>query len=77
MQEDLGAGASDGKQLAEDSTQRVAFSVQETADQLGVCPASVYRALKRGELEAVTLGGRRLVPRRSIEKLLSTHAGRK
>lgn len=50
---------------------RTAFSVQETAEQLGVCPASVYRALKRGELEAVTLGGRRLIPARSIEKLLS------
>ncbi|MCX7361228.1 MAG: helix-turn-helix domain-containing protein [Alphaproteobacteria bacterium] len=53
------------------SSNRIAFSVQETAEQLGVCPASVYRALKRGELEAVMLGGRRLIPRRSIDKLLT------
>jgi excisionase family DNA binding protein len=56
------------------ASSRTAFSVQETADQLGVCPASVYRALKRGQLEAVTLGGRRLIPARSIQKLLSPNA---
>ena len=50
---------------------RAAFSVQETAEQLGVCPASVYRALKRGDLVAVTLGGRRLIPASSIDKLLT------
>lgn len=64
-------GGSDWEQSHRTSSGRVAFSVQETAELLGVCPASVYRALKRGDLEAVMLGGRRLIPRRSIEKLLS------
>ncbi len=50
---------------------RAAYSVQEVADALGVCPASVYRALRRGELEAFMLGGRRLIPARSVERLLS------
>jgi excisionase family DNA binding protein len=68
----LNTGSSDGEQLGNGGPLRMAFSVQETADRLGVCPASIYRALKRGDLEAVTLGGRRLIPRRSIEKLLST-----
>ena len=62
------------EQSGNGGTLRTAFSVQETADQLGVCPASVYRALKRGELEAVTLGGRRLIPARSINKLLTAKA---
>jgi excisionase family DNA binding protein len=53
---------------------RAAYSVQEVAEQLGICQASVYRALKRGELEAVMLGGRRLIPARSIEKLLTANA---
>jgi len=57
-----------------DRTQRSAFSVQETAEQLGVCQASIYRALARGELEAVTLGGRRLIPASSIERLLTPKA---
>lgn len=60
-----------GEPSSEASSTRVAYSVQETAERLGVCPASVYRALKRGQLEAVMLGGRRLIPRRSIEKLLA------
>ena len=50
---------------------RMAFSVQEAAERLGVCQASIYRAIKRRELEAVTLGGRRLIPARSIDRLLS------
>lgn len=53
---------------------RSAYSVQEVAEQLGICQAGVYRAMKRGELEAVTLGGRRLIPARSIGKLLSRAA---
>lgn len=65
----------DCDQFNEASPKRTAFSVQETAAQLGVCPASIYRALKRGDIDAVMLGGRRLIPRRSIEKLLT--AGRK
>lgn len=64
-------GASDWGQADGPGSNRTAFSVQETADQLGVCPASLYRALKRGQPEAVMLGGRRLIPRHSIEKLLN------
>ena len=65
------SGAAQQQAQVPSGTTRTAFSVQETAEQLGVCPASVYRALKRGQLEAVTLGGRRLIPARSINKLLS------
>jgi excisionase family DNA binding protein len=68
------SGATDRERPDKGGTPRTAYSVQETAEQLGVCPASVYRALKRGELEAVTLGGRRLIPARSIDKLLSASA---
>ena len=60
--------------VVSDRPARAAFSGQEVAEQLGVCQASVYRALKRGELEAVTLGGRRLIPARCIEKLLAAKA---
>ncbi|MGD9879967.1 MAG: helix-turn-helix domain-containing protein [Reyranella sp.] len=67
----LSTGASDWeKPGSRPTTARSAFSVQEVAKQLGVCQASVYRALKRGELEAVMFGGRRLIPAWSIEKLL-------
>lgn len=64
--------ASHREQPETNAVPRTAFSVQETAAQLGVCPASVYRALKRGDLVAVMLGGRRLIPASSIDKLLAT-----
>jgi len=74
MQSTVSTEASEREQPGKGSPPRMAFSVQETAEQLGVCPASVYRALKRGQLEAVTLGGRRLIPARSINKLLTANA---
>jgi len=67
-------GISDWERSSTGRAPRMAFSVQETAEQLGVCQASIYRALARGDLEAVTLGGRRLIPARSIEKLLTAKA---
>jgi excisionase family DNA binding protein len=56
--------------------QRAAFSVDETAELLGCCSASIYRALRRGDLESVMLGGRRLIPARSINKLLTAEGAR-
>ena len=67
------SGASDWQQ-PNGRPARAAYSVQEVAEQLGVCEASVYRAMKRGELEHVMLGGRRLIPARSINKLLTANA---
>jgi excisionase family DNA binding protein len=54
--------------------QRAAYSVDETAELLGCCSASIYRALRRGDLESVMLGGRRLIPARSLERLLTAKA---
>jgi excisionase family DNA binding protein len=56
------------------SQQRAAYSVDETAELLGCCSASIYRALRRGELESVMLGGRRLIPAHTITKLLNAKA---
>jgi excisionase family DNA binding protein len=67
----VGTGASDGEK---GQPARAALSVSETASTLGICEASVYRALKRGDLESVTLGGRRLIPASSIQKLLAPQA---
>jgi excisionase family DNA binding protein len=53
---------------------RAAYSVQETAEKLGVSEASIWRALKRRQLESIMFGGRRLVKARSIERLLSVDA---
>ncbi|CAN5312049.1 hypothetical protein BH10PSE6_BH10PSE6_40670 [soil metagenome] len=55
---------------------RAAYSVPETAELLGLSEASIFRALRRGDIESVMLGGRRLIPARSIETLLAPKAGR-
>ncbi len=52
-------------------SQRLAYSVDETAVRLGVSLASVHRALRRGELGAVRLGVRWLIPAGNIAKLLA------
>ena len=41
---------------------RLALTVNETADTLGISRQSVYNALERGDLPCVTIGGRRLIP---------------
>jgi len=50
---------------------RQTLDVAETADVLGLSRASIYRAIHRGELEAIRLGRRLLVPRRALSRLLT------
>jgi excisionase family DNA binding protein len=60
---------------AEDAAQtgRLAYSVQEAADLLGVSYYSVYRLVQRGKLKACrALRGKLLVPRSELLRLLKT-----
>lgn len=51
--------------------ERLAYSVQESADLLGVDYFSVYRLIKRGKLRACrALRGKLLVPRSELLRLL-------
>jgi excisionase family DNA binding protein len=51
--------------------ERLAYSVQETADLLGVNYFSVYRLIQRGKLKPCrALRGKLLVPRSELLKLL-------
>jgi excisionase family DNA binding protein len=53
--------------------ERLAYSIQESADMLGVNYYSVYRLVKRGKLKACrVLRGKFLVPRSELVKLLNT-----
>jgi len=61
--------------LAEHAAQagRLAYSVQEAADLLGINYFSVYRLVQRGKLKACrALRGKLLVPRSELLKLLKT-----
>ena len=52
-------------------TERLAYSVEETAELLGVHYFSVYRMIQRGKLRACrVLRGKLLVPRSELLKLL-------
>ena len=51
--------------------ERLAYSVQEAADLLGVHYFSVYRLVQRGKLRACrVLTGKLLIPRSELERLL-------
>jgi hypothetical protein len=50
---------------------RSTFSVPETAEILGVAVWSAWAAVKRGEIGTVRLGGRVIVPRYVVERLLT------
>ena len=55
------------------TTERLAYSVQEAADRLGVDYFSVYRLIQRGKLKVCrALRGKLLVPRTELLKLLKT-----
>ena len=54
-------------------TERLAYSVREAAEMLGVNYFSVYRLIQRGKLKACrALRGKLLVPRSELLKLLKT-----
>lgn len=55
------------------SSERLAYSVQEAAELLGVNYFSVYRLIQRGKIKACrALRGKLLVPRDELLKLLKT-----
>ena len=55
------------------TTERLAYSLKETAEMLGVDYFSIYRLVKRGKLKACrVLRGKLLVPRSELVKLLNT-----
>lgn len=49
---------------------RRAYSVDEFMDVVGVCRASVYGMMRKGELPFVTISGRRKIPVSVVDDLL-------
>ena len=47
------------------------LTVHETARRLGVSPALTYRAAAQGELPAIRIGGRVLILRAQLERMLA------
>jgi len=58
---------------AEQPSERLAYSIQEAADMLGVDYFSVYRLIRRGKLKACrALRGKFLISRAELFRLLNT-----
>jgi len=51
--------------------ERLTLTVEEAATLLGISRAFAYEAVNRGEIPAIRIGRRVLVPKRALERLLS------
>ena len=57
--------------------QRLALSVAEAAEQLGVSRPIIYGLIKNGEFPAVVVGQKRvIIPVAALEQWLASHATR-
>lgn len=50
---------------------RATLTVDEAAAHLGIGRNSAYEAIKRGEIPALRIGGRIVVPRAALEQMLA------
>lgn len=55
------------------TSSRLTLTVEEAAQLIGISRAQAYRCVKRGELRAVQLGRRLVVPVVALEDLLGTN----
>jgi excisionase family DNA binding protein len=56
--------------LSDTAESTLTFSVEEAARLLGISPGLAYQLVHRGELTAIKLGRRILVPRHAVEALI-------
>jgi excisionase family DNA binding protein len=57
-------------------SERLTYTIEETAELLGVSRGSAYEAARRGEIPVVPIGRRLLVPRAQLEDLLAGNGER-
>lgn len=53
------------------TSERLTYSVLEAAQKLGLSKNSVYQACAKGEIPHIKIGKRILIPKVSLERLLS------
>lgn len=51
-------------------TERLAYTVREAAEILGISVTSAYECVQRGEIPSLTFGRRIVIARRDLEHLL-------
>ena len=56
---------------ADKSQEKLTISILDCAKLLGIGRSAAYEAVRRGQIPSLKIGGRRLVPRVALEKLLA------
>lgn len=56
------------------AAERLTLTVEEAARALGIGRASAYDAVERGDIPAVRLGRRIVIPRLALERMLEAKA---
>ena len=67
-----GPRGGEARALTAPSSRKLTLTVEEAATLIGISRAQAYRCVRRGQLRAVQLGRRIVVPVVAIEELLST-----
>ena len=62
------------KQPPESNPARVAYSVEETAQALGIGRGLVFQLLREGQLKSIRLGKRRLIPAVELQAFMDRQA---
>lgn len=53
---------------------KIACSVRDAAEAIGVCPNTIYKHMREGRIEFTKLGSRRLVKVESLRRLIDQQA---
>lgn len=56
------------------SKERLTYSVPEAGEKLGIGRNQAYEAARRGDIPTIKIGGRILVPKASLDRLLNGEA---
>ena len=70
-----GSPLTGGVGAATESPERLTWTVEEAAVALGVSRAFAYDAVRRGEIPAIKIGRRILIPRSALRELLGCREG--
>lgn len=57
--------------MVTEKTEKLAYTVEEAGERLGISRPSAYLAVKRGEIPTIKLGHRIIVPRVALERMLA------
>jgi excisionase family DNA binding protein len=58
--------------IKEKSENRKTYSIAEAGERLGIGKNAIYNAASRGEIPTIKIGGRILVPKAALDRMLES-----